>query len=97
VYTFLFFQVTNTLQKKLNEVRREKAILEGIIAQEQLHHSQLETKLADIHQVGELSPIAHDPKPRMPCMVALPESATESEEDDGDEDLEREDHMEEEP
>ena len=98
IYCCCFTQVTNTLQKKLQEVRREKAILEGIISQEQLDHAQLETKLADIHQVAELDPMkARETKPVMPLMVAVPESTTESEEDDDVEDLEREDHMEEEP
>jgi hypothetical protein len=78
--------LTNTLQKKLNQVRREKAQLEKIIEQEQLHHSHLENKLTDIRQ-------GNPEEPKLLAMDALDEA--EGEEDE--EDLEREDHMEEEP
>lgn len=88
-HTFCYFvtKLTNTLQKKLNQVRGEKAQLEKIIEQEQLHHSHLENKLTDIRQGAPEGP-------KLPAMDALDE---EEEGDEDKEDLEREDHMEEEP
>jgi hypothetical protein len=47
------FQLTNTLQKKLNEVRREKAELEKLIEHEQLSHSELHSKLTGIRVVDD--------------------------------------------
>jgi hypothetical protein len=85
---FCLLQLTNTLQKKLNQVRREKAQLEKIIEQEQLHHSHLEIKLTDIRQG------APEAEPKPLAMDALDE---EDEGGEDEEDLEREDHMEEEP
>jgi hypothetical protein len=82
-------QLTNTLQKKLNQVRREKAQLEKIIEQEQLNHSHLENKLTDIRQGAP-------EEPKLPAMDALDEEEEEGDDED-EEDLEREDHMEEEP
>jgi predicted nuclease with TOPRIM domain len=40
--------LTNTLQKKLNEVRREKALLEQQIEREQLSHSELVSRLQNM-------------------------------------------------
>jgi len=55
-------QLTNTLQKKLNEVRREKALLEKQIELE--HSSNLELRKAKFDSVSEststLSSIADD-------------------------------------
>eukprot|EP00978_Attheya_sp_CCMP212_P003278 scaffold6788_cov55-Attheya_sp.AAC.5 len=42
------FILTNTLQKKLNEVRREKALLEQQIEREQLSHSELVSRLQNM-------------------------------------------------
>ena len=42
--------MTNTLQKKLNEVRREKAQLERLIEHELSTHVDLQEKLADIRR-----------------------------------------------
>ena len=41
-------QLTNTLQKKLNEVRREKAVLEEQIENEKLVHADLEKELCGL-------------------------------------------------
>ncbi len=43
-----FFKLTNTLQKKLNEVRREKAQLEARIDREMKSHATLQTQLSDL-------------------------------------------------
>jgi hypothetical protein len=42
------FQLTNTLQKKLNEVRREKALLQQQIDQERKSHAGLQSQLSDL-------------------------------------------------
>lgn len=41
-------QLTNTLQKKLNEVRREKAVLEQQIEKEKRSQTRLQTQLSDL-------------------------------------------------
>ena len=87
IFCYFVTKLTNTLQKKLNQVRREKAQLEKIIEQEQLSHSHLENKLTDIRQGAPV-------EPKLLAMDALDE---EEEGDEDEEDLEREDHMEEEP
>lgn len=43
------FQLTNTLQKKLDEVKREKLLLEQQIESEQFSHGELKNKLSTIH------------------------------------------------
>jgi predicted nucleic acid-binding Zn-ribbon protein len=83
----ILLQLTNTLQKKLDQVRREKAQLVKIIEQEQMHHSHLENKLTDIREGAP-------EEPKILPMDALGEG---EEGDEDEEDLEREDHMEEEP
>jgi hypothetical protein len=44
--------LTNSLQKKLDQVRREKAELEKLIQQEQLSHSDLQSKLTGSRESG---------------------------------------------
>jgi hypothetical protein len=42
---YIFIQLTNTLQRKLDEVRREKAILQNQIEKEVKAHRELEHEL----------------------------------------------------
>lgn len=42
------FQLTNTLQKKLNDVRREKAELQAQIEREHKSHMVLQQQLSDL-------------------------------------------------
>jgi hypothetical protein len=44
----LSLQLTNTLQKKLDQVRREKALLEEQIEHEKKSHAILETQLSGL-------------------------------------------------
>jgi predicted nucleic acid-binding Zn-ribbon protein len=46
--TLFFSQLTNTLQKKLNEVRHEKTLLEEQIEREKHAHFILEKQLSEI-------------------------------------------------
>lgn len=46
--SFRTLQLTNTLQKKLNEVRREKALLEQQIEREKQSHVLLQSQLSDL-------------------------------------------------
>ena len=47
-------QLTNTLQKKLNKVRNEKAQLEKLIEHEHLQHSNLQSTLTGIQSSKQL-------------------------------------------
>lgn len=45
--------MTNTLQKKLDQVKREKALLEQQIEREESSHGKLKTKLTTMHATME--------------------------------------------
>jgi predicted nucleic acid-binding Zn-ribbon protein len=46
--------LTNTLQKKLNKVRKEKAALEKLIEKEKVEHEELERKVAQLQGTGSI-------------------------------------------
>lgn len=46
--------MTNTLQKKLNKVRKEKAALEELIEKEKVEHQELERKVAQLQGTGSI-------------------------------------------
>lgn len=47
-HCFFCMQLTNTLQKKLDQVKREKALLEQQIEREESSHGKLKTKLTSM-------------------------------------------------
>ena len=53
---FLFYQVTNNLQKKLDKVRKEKADLQKTIDSEKAEQDQFEKKAAEINKGVEEAP-----------------------------------------
>jgi len=83
--------LTNTLQKKLNEVRREKEKLEKVIAQEQLHHSNLQSELTgmrdtksdEVNPLGSSKPVIK--KNSFLGMGSLAECSDEEEEEEEEE------------
>ena len=78
----------------MNEVRREKAQLEKLIEQEHLSNSDLKSKLSNMRENGSAEdPLSAETEARPVAM----DSVAESPDEEGDEDLEKEDHMEEEP
>lgn len=60
--------MTNTLQKKLNKVRDEKAELEKVIENENVEHEELERKVAQLQ--------GKDPKPSKAEVSSATEATT---------------------
>ena len=87
--------MTNTLQKKLNEVRREKAQLEQIIAHEQSSHSESQSKVTGLptnkaddndveeNPLGSVKPINNNSLLGLRTLSESPEEEGENEDTEG--------------
>ena len=78
------FQVNNTLQKKLDKLRKEKADLQKALDSEKAEHEKLEKKAAETSSKGEEAPKAA-PKPLAKLDDGLGE-LTEDQEEEGEDD-----------